>query len=76
MRGTCIDMAGDLANAATAYQEALARDANVGVSRRLDQIRAGAARIRGRSQWASPETRQPQLWWSDMESAPEVNRRF
>jgi hypothetical protein len=36
LRGTCFDAAGDLPKAAAAYGEALARDAKVGVKRRLD----------------------------------------
>jgi hypothetical protein len=39
LRGTCFDMVGDIANAVTAYQDALTRDAKVGVKRRLEQIR-------------------------------------
>jgi hypothetical protein len=36
LRETCFDAAGDLPKAAAAYGEALARDAKVGVKRRLD----------------------------------------
>ncbi|WP_316168081.1 MULTISPECIES: hypothetical protein [unclassified Bradyrhizobium] len=39
LRGTCFDVAGDLPKAAAAYEDALARDARVGVKRRLEQIR-------------------------------------
>jgi hypothetical protein len=44
LRGTCFDVAGDPTKAAAAYEEALARDAKVGVKRRLDQIRKSGAR--------------------------------
>jgi hypothetical protein len=44
MRGTCFDVAGDLPKAAAAYEEALARDAKVGVKRRLEEIRRLAPR--------------------------------
>jgi hypothetical protein len=39
LRGACFDATGDLGKAAAAYEEALARDAKVGVKRRLEQIR-------------------------------------
>ncbi len=44
LRGTCLDAAGDLHNAATAYGQAVALDPKVGVKRRLDQIRKMLAR--------------------------------
>lgn len=44
LRGTCFDAVGDLGKAAPAYEEALARDAKVGVKRRLDQIRKAGVR--------------------------------
>lgn len=44
LRGTCLDAAGDLRNAAAAYEQAVGLDPKVGVKRRLDQIRKMLAR--------------------------------